>query len=126
MKYLNRIALSVAILVLSISSALADDLIVTIVDDEDYPVPAERSDWVYGIYNATNSNLYVMFEYGNPAICINVYKNSEKDLVISKLCSVNPNDTVSFHLANHGLGNYKVVITMVDEDENYIGNFTIK
>lgn len=97
----------------------------TTVRDGNSPVSVEEDEWVYGIYNESRNDLSIVFESGNPAVGINVYKDG-KDLVVSRLFAVNPNDTLSFPLARHGRGNYKVVITMVDEDEDYIGNFSIK
>ena len=121
----NRRLLSVIFSIVSIASAVSMNLKVTTVRDGDSPVPAEENDWVYGIYNESRRDLSIIFESANPAVGINVYKDG-KDLVVSRLFAVNPNDTLSFPLARHGRGTYKVVITMADEDEDYIGNFTIK
>lgn len=121
----NRRLLSVIFSIVSIASALSMNLKVTTVRDGDSPVPAEENDWVYGIYNESRRDLSIIFESANPAVGINVYKDGE-NLVVSRLFAVNPNDTLSFSLAKHGRGTYKVVITMADEDEDYIGNFTIK
>lgn len=121
----NRRLLSVIFSIVSIASAVSMNLKVTTVRDGDSPVPTEENDWVYGIYNESRRDLSIIFESANPAVGINVYKDG-KDLVVSRLFAVNPKDTLSFSLAKHGRGTYKVVITMADEDEDYIGNFTIK
>lgn len=116
----------IGIFIISISSALADNLNVITVNDLNSPVPVEENEGVYGIYNTSIKNLLVVFDVGNPAVCINVYKNESNKLVISKLCSVNPNDTIAFPLSKHGSGNYKIVITMADEDDDFIGKFVVK
>ena len=120
-----RKSLSIIFLIVSITTALAENLKVTTVRDGNSPVSVEEDEWVYGIYNESRRDLSIIFESANPAVGINVYKDG-KDLVVSRLFAVNPKDTLSFSLAKHGRGTYKVVITMADEDEDYIGNFTIK
>ena len=116
----------IGIFIISISYALADNLKVITVNNGNSPVPIEDNDGVYGIYNTSIKNLLIVFEVGNPAVCINIYKNEPEKLVISKLYSVNPNDTIAFPLSKHGSGNYEIVITMADEDDDFIGKFVVK
>lgn len=113
------------LMIVIMTTALAENLKVTTVKDGDPPVSAEENDWIYGIYNASSSKLSIVFGAGDPAVGVNIYKN-EKDLVVSRLFSVNPRDTVLFPMAKYGSGNYKVVITMIEEEDDYIGKFTIR
>ena len=65
-----RKSLSIIFLIVSITTALAENLKVTTVRDGNSPVSVEEDEWVYGIYNESRNDLSIIFESANPAVGI--------------------------------------------------------
>lgn len=94
---------------------------------EDYPhrSPSNPTDEsAYAIYNRVDSCLTVIFEASDPAVCISIYKNDT--IIKSYLMSVNVGDTYNCSLANYGAGSYRIVITMIEEEEPLVGTFVVE
>ena len=114
------------------SSAYAANLTVILVpndDDqkEDYPhrSPSNPTDEsAYAIYSQVDSCLTIFFEASDPAVCINIYKDDT--IIYSNIKMVSVGDSYDYSLTNYGAGSYRIVITMIEEEEPLVGTFAVE
>ena len=87
--------------------------------EDQYPhrAPGNHSATIQVVLNESNY-LTALFFLEDPEVCISIYKNGT--LVAIDPRSVEPSDSVTFNLSTYGPGQYEVIITCSEADDDYL------